>query len=89
MALPSRPEPVTLRAHIPHREPEPRADRSGPDTCRHCGGMGWCIEPDGGAGRAVRCECQIERRGEDLIARAGVPERYASCRLERFVTTSV
>ncbi|MEM8931186.1 MAG: ATP-binding protein [Acidobacteriota bacterium] len=57
-------------------------------ACTQCGGTGWRVVPDGGAGRAQRCTCQIGHRQRDHMARAGVPERYRNHRLAKFKTSN-
>lgn len=57
-----------------------------PDVCPRCEGRGWRVEPDGGAGRAMRCECQLERRGEEFEQAAGIPENYRHCTFAKFHT---
>lgn len=54
--------------------------------CAECGGTGWVIRADGGAGRAVLCECRKEERGARLAAAANIPEKYQKCRLDQFKT---
>jgi len=56
--------------------------------CPKCNDRGWRVEPDGGAGRAVRCECQGEKRGEMLLRAAGIPENYLHCTFARFETAN-
>lgn len=51
-----------------------------------CGGRGWVVHPDGGAGAARRCECQKRGRAQRLLNAAGIPGRYRKCRLEGFNT---
>lgn len=46
------------------------------------------MEPDGGAGRAVRCECQGEKRGELLLRAAGIPHNYRHCTFSQFNTAN-
>ncbi|MEM6792553.1 MAG: ATP-binding protein [Acidobacteriota bacterium] len=58
------------------------------DLCPRCNGTGWCIEPDGGAGRAVRCECQKTQRRRDHLELAGIPSRYRRSRLRLFNTAN-
>jgi len=70
-----------MRIQLPERaaiEPEPRYD------CSECQDRGWKIVPDGGAGSAVPCDCQKQKRGPRLLEAAGVPERYRGCRLDKF-----
>lgn len=54
------------------------------DTCPHCGGTGWTVEADPGVGAARRCSCQRSQRSGRLLAAAGIPKHYHSCRLSRF-----
>jgi DNA replication protein DnaC len=66
--------------------PSPAAStRTG--VCPECGGRGWKVESDGGAGTAVRCDCAKRQRGEFYLAHAGIPERYLRCRLDNFKAT--
>lgn len=53
-------------------------------ACPVCGGRGWTIKPDGGAGTAVRCDCAKRERTAAYLAQAGIPERYSRCRLSNF-----
>ena len=57
-------------------------------VCPLCHGRGWVVVSDGGAGTAKRCECQEMRKGDLLLTRAGIPERYHGCRLDNFQTVS-
>ncbi len=52
--------------------------------CPHCEGRGWVLEDDGKAGAARPCDCQKRQRVPRLLAAAGVPPRYANCRLGNF-----
>lgn len=52
--------------------------------CERCGGRGWVLEPDGGAGVARPCECRVEQLAPRRLAAAGIPERYRRCTLEGF-----
>lgn len=58
------------------------------EPCPECGGRGWVIEPDGGAGRARRCGCQQRDLVPRLVAAAGIPSRYQHCRLSNFHVSS-
>lgn len=58
-------------------------------VCPECGGRGWKIVPDGGAGRAERCDCSHTERGRHFLAHAGIPPRYRSCTLDSFKTANV
>lgn len=57
-----------------------------PEPCPNCGGRGWIVVGDGGAGTARRCDCFKRDLGPALLAQAGVPERYRDCRLTTFNT---
>lgn len=63
-------------------EPEPLEG-----ACPECEGRGWVIVEDSGSGTARPCDCKKRRRGERLLAAAGIPERYAACTLEGFRTS--
>jgi|CXWL01.1.fsa_nt_gi DNA replication protein DnaC len=52
--------------------------------CPRCGGSGWEVRPDGGAGTATPCDCRQRDRIPQLLAMAGVPERYAGCSFRNF-----
>lgn len=69
--------------------PSPTAATPAEQVCEHCGGTGWRVIPDGGAGRAARCDCQIHRRGENFLETSGIPERYRGCRIAKFDTNSL
>jgi DNA replication protein DnaC len=56
--------------------------------CPECGGSGWVIAPDGGAGRARSCACRKQHIAEHLLAAAAIPERYAHCKIANFHTSS-
>jgi DNA replication protein DnaC len=56
--------------------------------CPECGGSGWVLVPDGGAGRARACSCRRQQINSSLIEAAGIPERYAHCKVSSFVTAS-
>jgi chromosomal replication initiation ATPase DnaA len=49
--------------------------------CEDCGGRGWTVEVDGGAGTAKRCWCQAQDIGAQL-RRAGTWPIYAHCTRE-------
>ncbi|MEM8994988.1 MAG: ATP-binding protein [Acidobacteriota bacterium] len=70
-------------------DPPKRADADAdPSVCPDCFGTGWRIEPDGGAGRAVRCHCFTPSRKLDRFERAGIPVRYRRSRLRLFNTAN-
>ncbi len=52
--------------------------------CPSCGGRGWVVEPDGGAGVARRCACRRRDAKPRLLEAAGVPVRYRNYRLFNF-----
>ena len=57
--------------------------------CPECGGRGWVLSPDGGAGRARPCACRNQNLAPKLIEVAGIPPRYRACSLANFrVSTS-
>src|SRR5215470_18183650 len=56
-------------------------------VCPSCGGRGWVVELDGGAGTARPCFCRQYDKVPRLIAAAGIPDRYRDCRLGNFKTT--
>lgn len=60
--------------------PEPRG------VCPKCEGRGWTVVPDGGAGRAEPCVCQLDTLVPRLIEYSGVPARYRGCTLDNFNT---
>jgi DNA replication protein DnaC len=62
-------------------------DEVAPGTCSECGGRGWVIRPDGGAGTARRCACSARAVVPRLEQEAGVPARYARCTLANFQVT--
>ena len=53
-------------------------------VCSRCGGRGWVVEPDGGAGKARPCACRDEGLAARLLKAAGITPRYQRCSLERF-----
>lgn len=53
-------------------------------VCPSCGGRGWMVQLDGGAGSARPCFCRQYEVVPRLIAAAGIPERYGECRLANF-----
>jgi len=60
------------------------ATDASPEVCADCGGRGWVVEADGGAGRARRCGCQGRGLVPRLLATAGIPPQYEHCRLSNF-----
>lgn len=55
-------------------------------TCPDCGGRGWVVEADGGAGSARPCGCRRRDAGPRLLAAAGIPSLYLDCTLDSFET---
>jgi len=53
-------------------------------VCPSCGGRGWVVQLDGGAGSARPCFCRQYEVVPRLIAAAGIPDRYRECRLANF-----
>jgi len=56
-------------------------------VCPECGGLGWRVRDDGGAGAATECDCRRRNRPAELLAAAHIPERFAGCRLSTFQPT--
>jgi DNA replication protein DnaC len=56
--------------------------------CPECEGRGWIVSPDGGAGTARACSCRLQGLAARRFAAAGLPERYAHCRLANFLVSS-
>jgi DNA replication protein DnaC len=56
--------------------------------CPECGGRGWVVVADGGAGTARPCVCQRRDVVPRLIQAAGIPPRYRRCRLSNFHVSS-
>ncbi len=54
--------------------------------CPDCGGRGWVVEADGGAGTARPCDCRRRDTGPRLMEAAGIPPLYRRCTLEGFKT---
>lgn len=55
-----------------------------PEVCPDCGGSGWIVAPDGGAGVARPCPCKQRERVPRLLDAAGIPPRYQGCTLANF-----
>ena len=58
------------------------------EPCPLCGGRGWVIEADGGAGSARACVCREQGISLRLLAAAGIPPRYRHCKISNFQTSS-
>jgi DNA replication protein DnaC len=56
--------------------------------CPHCGGSGFVVSADGGAGTARRCGCGAELLLPRLIEDARIPLRYKSCTIADFKISS-
>jgi len=57
-------------------------------VCPSCGGRGWVVQLDGGAGTARPCFCRQYDVVPRLLAAAGIPDRYRECRLANFKVNS-
>lgn len=55
-------------------------------VCEQCGGRGWVVRDDGGAGVAEPCACRHHDLVPRLLAAAGLPARYAECSFDEFRT---
>jgi len=62
------------------------ADKSeNPTTvCPHCGGLGLTLVRRDGRQFAAECRCRGERRAEQRLQRARIPQRYFHCSLDNF-----
>ncbi len=58
------------------------------EPCSECGGRGWVVVADRGAGTARPCGCQRRDVLPRLIEAAGIPARYRHCRLSNFHVSS-
>jgi len=56
--------------------------------CPRCLGSGWVKVADGGAGAATPCDCRAARLVPALLAKSGLPPRYAGCTIQAFNTAS-
>ena len=65
-------------------EPRTEAEEAGVCACR---GTGWMVTPGRDAGTARPCVCRSNRPIADLLADAGVWERYRSCTRETWRET--
>jgi DNA replication protein DnaC len=52
--------------------------------CQRCDGTGWVVEERDGRQVCRPCACQLERRREELVREAAIPERFRHCTLESF-----
>jgi DNA replication protein DnaC len=58
------------------------------EPCTECGGRGWVVVADGGAGTARQCVCQQRDVRARLFDLSGIPARYSHCRLSNFHVSS-
>ncbi|MFL6258693.1 MAG: ATP-binding protein [Thermoanaerobaculia bacterium] len=54
------------------------------EACPECGGRGWLVVPDGGAGTARPCDCRKQNYQFGLLAAARIPERYQNRKISSF-----
>ena len=64
------------------------AAESSDSICPFCGGRGWVVSEDGGAGAAAPCDCRESGLESRLLDAAGIPPRFAGCSLDNFNTAS-
>lgn len=57
------------------------------EACPICGGRGWVVREDGGAGTAGPCDCRRSGLGSKLLEAAGIPPLYRNKRLSNFQPT--
>lgn len=53
-------------------------------VCPLCSGSGWKTVPGAPENGVTRCDCQLQARGEAMIAAARIPKRYEHCELSNF-----
>src|SRR5262245_61580387 len=58
-------------------------------SCELCDDTGWkTAEPNGssaqGTRQVVRCDCRIEKVGQERLANANIPRRYHHCYIANF-----
>jgi len=58
------------------------------ERCPLCGGRGWVVEADSGAGIARPCACREQERSQRMVDAAGIPPRYRNCKISNFQTSS-
>jgi DNA replication protein DnaC len=83
----SQPLASTLGAVLGRERLDPAkrdVEETPPGVCPDCGGRGWVIRGDSGAGTARRCACSAREVVPRLEQEAGVPSRYARCTLANF-----
>ncbi len=54
------------------------------EPCPECGGRGWVVVADGGAGTARACACRERDATSRLLAAAGIPDGYKHCKISIF-----
>jgi DNA replication protein DnaC len=57
------------------------------EPCPECGGRGWVVVADGGAGTARACACRERDVVPRLVTAAGIPARYQNCKISTFQTS--
>ena len=57
------------------------------EPCPECGGRGWVVVADGGAGTARACSCRERDVVPRLVTAAGIPARYQNCKISTFQTS--
>jgi DNA replication protein DnaC len=57
------------------------------EPCPECGGRGWVVVKDGGAGTARPCSCREQDVVPRMMAAAGIPARYQNCKISTFQTS--
>ncbi len=54
--------------------------------CAVCNDTGWKVVDQDGGRRVTRCDCWLNRVGEELLTAARIPKRYQHCNLAGFQT---
>jgi DNA replication protein DnaC len=52
--------------------------------CDLCDDTGWKPVERGGVRRVVRCECRLQKIGQERLADANIPKRYQHCTIANF-----
>ena len=55
------------------------------ENCALCKGTGWVVGEEGGVSSATRCACTSETLGEELAARAEIPDNYRNASFDNFI----
>lgn len=56
-----------------------------PSECPKCQGTGFELRTgDDGVVSAVRCACNLDRMGHDMLRQARIPRRYDHCTFDEF-----